>query len=82
MTSSSEIFSGIGALLSAATVSLLYTFMPKDIMQTYGWRVAYIIGFLLAIITIYLQSFCSESEVFLQESKNNKSKHNPLKRYS
>ena len=79
LTSSAEIFSGIGTLISAITVSVIYSTMPKGALQEYGWRIAYIIGFCLALLTLYLQSFCTESTEFIQSKKKDKIKNNSIK---
>jgi MFS family permease len=53
----------VGALL-AAFVAFLATQLPGDAFRAWGWRVPFLIGFLLVFIGAYIRSRVSESPIF------------------
>ncbi|KEI35054.1 major facilitator superfamily (MFS) transporter in predicted poly-gamma-glutamate synthase operon [Francisella sp. W12-1067] len=56
--------SQIGVIMSASTVGILSTFLTKEQMLAYGWRVAFGVGLILAIVSTTLQKKAKESPFF------------------
>ncbi|AIT10304.1 hypothetical protein LO80_06155 [Candidatus Francisella endociliophora] len=70
--------SQIGVILSATVVGLLSYFLTNDEMLSYGWRVAFIFGFVLAVISAFLQGKAKESPFFKEAKKEHKLSKSPL----
>lgn len=54
----------IGIILSSLTVAILTVLLTHDQMLSFGWRIALFIGFILGLISLFLQYSVSESEIF------------------
>ena len=72
--------SQIGVILSAVTVGILSSLLTDEQMLTYGWRIAFGVGFVLAIISTILQKKAKESPFFKQAKEANCTKQNSSKR--
>jgi MFS transporter, MHS family, proline/betaine transporter len=55
---------GLGLIMGTLSAYLLNTFLDKEAMIAWGWRVPFILGFLLAPIGFYLRSRVAESPAF------------------
>ena len=64
INSFAAVASQIGMIGSSLVVGLLAAVLTKDQMLDYGWRIAFIIGLILAIISTILQKKALESEYF------------------
>ncbi|ASG67015.1 MFS transporter [Francisella halioticida] len=71
--------SQIGVILSATTVGVLSSLLTKEQMLSYGWRIAFFIGLILAISSTIIQNKAKESPFFKEMKKNNKLSKSPLK---
>ncbi|MCF6774994.1 MFS transporter [Thiotrichales bacterium 19X7-9] len=70
--------SQVGIILSAVVVGILSTIFTRDEMLQYGWRIAFLIGFIFALISMFLQHTVRESPLFEEVKKSKKSLKNPL----
>lgn len=71
--------SQVGVILSAATIGILSTLLSKQQMLSYGWRIAFFIGFILAVISTILQRKAKESPFFKEAKKEHKLSNSPLR---
>lgn len=71
--------SQVGVILSAATVGILSTFLTKAQMLSYGWRIAFVIGFILAVVSTILQKKAKESPFFKELKEKGEVSNAPLK---
>ncbi|MBI3520703.1 MAG: MFS transporter, partial [Bacteroidetes bacterium] len=71
----------IGGQLIALGIQLLMQklFLTDEQMQSWGWRIPFIIGAMLSLIALYLRSHMNESEVFKKHQNESKSKHGSIK---
>ena len=69
VTSLATMSSSVGVLLSSMIVATLAYFFTYDQMVEWGWRVAFIIGFILAIISFYMQKSVAESPMYVKYRK-------------
>lgn len=67
----------LGIILAAAVATILMTVLTSDQLNTWGWRMAYVIGGVLGIFGIYLRMRSKESPEFVKAA--NKLDHLPLK---
>ncbi|WP_151193183.1 MFS transporter [Cysteiniphilum sp. JM-1] len=70
--------SQVGTILSAVVVGVLATVFSKAQMLEYGWRVAFLIGFVFALTSMFLQHSVRESPFFEEVKKSKKALKNPL----
>ncbi|MGL5741788.1 MAG: MFS transporter [Legionella sp.] len=66
----------LGILMGSFTASSLSVLFTEDILRSWGWRLAYLLGALLGLIGIYLRGTSVEPSTFL---KSNHSKEFPAK---
>jgi MHS family proline/betaine transporter-like MFS transporter len=70
--------SQLGVILSAITVAVLSTLLSNESMLSYGWRIAFFIGFILSLISLFMQHSVTESPYFEEIKKDHKDKEIPL----
>lgn len=70
----------VGLALIAGTLSaaLLNSWLSKEAMIEWGWRIPFIMGFVLAPVGLYLRSRVSESPAFSRAVARNQVAANPL----
>ncbi|OBI06128.1 MFS transporter [Mycolicibacter nonchromogenicus] len=66
-----------GYITGAALVAVLKSQLPADEMLRWGWRVPFLLGVPLAIVTLYMRLRIDESPVF--EELKNKENHDPAR---
>ena len=71
--------SQVGVILSALTVGVLSSLLTHEQMLTYGWRIAFGVGFVLAIVSTILQKKAKESPFFKQAKEANILSKTPLR---
>ena len=71
--------SQVGVILSATTIGILSSLLTKQEMLAYGWRIAFAIGFVLAVVSTILQNKAKESPFFLELESDEKVSKHPLK---
>lgn len=64
ITSLASAASEIGALLAVAVCSLVVHFLPSGELETWGWRIPFVIGGALALLVWISRSVMQESPVF------------------
>lgn len=67
----------IGIMLGSLIGALLTSILSKDDMITWGWRVGFLVGIVLAIVGVYVRKKTEETPIFLQISENMHN-YNPL----
>ena len=60
---------GLGTLCASLTGTFLTYLLPKDQMESYGWRLVFVLGALLGIFGLYLRRSIGESEVFKRAAR-------------
>src|SRR5699024_5710887 len=55
----------IGILSASATILILYLFLEKDQLYTWGWRIPFLLGGALGIVAIIMRRQLSETPVFI-----------------
>lgn len=78
ITSTASILSGLGVLLSLATVTLLNHTLGNAKMMIWGWRIPFFIGFLIALFAYKLQDSIKESPYYDQVKKEKKISSQPF----
>ncbi|MCP4476445.1 MAG: MHS family MFS transporter [Gammaproteobacteria bacterium] len=72
-----------GILLSSVVVTALTHLISHSALLTWGWRIAYLIGFILGVIIFFLRVFMPESTAFekarQQSAVTNETAVSPLK---
>jgi MHS family proline/betaine transporter-like MFS transporter len=67
---------GLALIAGTLTAAVLNGTLDKDAMMSWGWRIPFILGFVLAPIGLYLRSKVSETPAFDRNaSKHQKSAH-------
>ena len=59
-------FLNMGMLLAQAVRTLLHFFLSNNAFHLYGWRIAFLLGGTLAIVSFYLRKDLQETPVFLE----------------
>jgi len=77
-TALASMTSQFGIILSAIVIGILTTIFTKAQMLDFGWRIAFFIGLLLGIISLFLQHSIKESPLFIKAKKEKKILKNPL----
>ncbi len=67
-----------GLLVGSATGALMGLWMPQSVLQTWGWRLPFIAGFLLGFIGLYLRLYMPESPFFLEAKAERRLVKTPL----
>ena len=78
INSFAAVASQIGMIGSSLVVGLLAAVLTKDQMLDYGWRIAFFIGLILAIVSTILQKKATESEYFKEIKAKNEETKTPL----
>ncbi|MFQ3307583.1 MAG: MHS family proline/betaine transporter-like MFS transporter [Candidatus Midichloriaceae bacterium] len=77
-TSLASMTSQFGIILSAVVVGILTTIFTEAQMLDFGWRIAFLIGLLLGVISLFLQHSITESPLFVKVKKKRKTLEHPL----
>ncbi|MFT6834603.1 MAG: MHS family proline/betaine transporter-like MFS transporter [Francisellaceae bacterium] len=70
--------SQIGVIISTVTVAVLASVFSYTEMLAYGWRIAFFIGFILGLVSLFMQHSVSESPYFEEVKKEHKEEKIPL----
>ncbi|MBV8961893.1 MAG: MFS transporter [Hyphomicrobiales bacterium] len=70
---------GLGLIMGTLSAYLLNALLDKEAMIAWGWRVPFILGFLLAPIGFYLRSRVAESPAFDRVVAQNKAASSPVR---
>lgn len=69
----------MGVILGSLLVAGLNSFFTPETMQTWGWRIPFILSVLGSIVGAYMRSRLVDPNIFLLERKKYDSKYMPLK---
>ena len=78
-TSIGTFVSGCGVLLSSLVVTILTSNLTQQHMLAWGWRLAFGIGFVLAIFSLFLQLWMHESPFYEKLKKQKKIAKHPMR---
>ncbi|MCU1435531.1 MAG: transporter [Pseudarthrobacter sp.] len=78
LTSLASAASEIGVLLAVAVAALTTTLLDRASLDSWGWRLPFLFGALLAVITLAARSRLDETPVFAEEAKA-ELPHSPLR---
>ena len=67
-----------GTLLGSGVAAGLSTILPHDALHSWGWRVPFLMGLLLAGFALYLRSSLPDTQLFLKHAEKH-TEDNPLK---
>ena len=73
---------GLGTLCASLTGTFLTYLLPKDQMESYGWRLVFVLGALLGIFGLYLRRSIGESEVFKRAARTTSKTGQPARRHA
>ncbi|HKX08229.1 MAG TPA: MFS transporter [Stellaceae bacterium] len=73
-----QVSTGLGQLLSISMTLILSSLLDQQALGTWGWRIPFIVGFLLAPVGYYLRSRVSESPVFERSVARRETLHAPV----
>ncbi|NEQ99157.1 MAG: MHS family MFS transporter [Cyanothece sp. SIO2G6] len=59
-----------GLLLGLGIVTLMTHWLPDKSLQTWGWRLPFLLGGILGLIGLYIRSNLPDSEIFQQHHEN------------
>jgi len=54
----------LGVFMGSFTVTLLYTVFSKENMLSWGWRIPFLFGFIIAIFIFYVRNMIAETDTF------------------
>ncbi len=69
----------IGLLSGAMIATALAEFMPAEDFDNYGWRIPFILGFLIGIVGLYIRSKLDESPAFVEAKDAGHTSEAPVK---
>lgn len=78
ITSFGPVVNGLGVMMSSFLIAMLTTFCSEQQMNSWGWRIPFIIGTLMGILFMLIQSQMKESPHFNKIKKENKILKTPL----
>lgn len=71
LAGSSAMFSmNIGILMGSAVAALFSHLLPQEAFETWGWRIPFLMGFLIGMVGLYIRHSLHESPVYLEAKKN------------
>lgn len=74
------VWSGVlGFLIGSVTVTLLQALLPTDAMESYGWRIPFLLAGPLGIVGLYIRLRLDDTPQFAQLSKTQQVAKSPLR---
>ena len=78
-TSIANVMAGIGVLLASGLVAVLTTFLSKESMESWGWRVPFLAGSLIALVALAIRTQVRETPLFEELQSQGKTLRSPLR---
>ncbi|QIV96122.1 MHS family proline/betaine transporter-like MFS transporter [Allofrancisella inopinata] len=78
ITAFGTFFSGFGVFLGTLIVFLFSKMFSEHQMHTFGWRLCFVIGMILAVIVLIMQFFQDESPEYLKAKEDNVLEDTPV----
>lgn len=78
ISSYQQVGTGLGLLLATFFAALLTAFLDASAFQAWGWRIPFLIGFILGPIGHYLRTRVAETPVFTQNVKTRNVSARPI----
>ncbi|MGE2735787.1 MFS transporter [Mycolicibacterium vaccae] len=69
----------VGFLLGSVTVTLLQAALPPEAMESYGWRIPFLIAGPLGLVGLYIRLRLGDTPQFAELSKADKTADSPLR---
>lgn len=67
-----------GTLLAAVVFSMI-ALLPKDALMTWGWRIPFLVSFILILIGLYIRARLAETPTFVKLEKREQVTHHPIR---
>lgn len=77
-TSSLQTTATLGLLLSLLVVYLLKSAMTEEEFRSWGWRIPFLLSFLMLVVSVYIRTKLHESPVFLAMKERNATARSPI----
>jgi MHS family proline/betaine transporter-like MFS transporter len=71
-------FTGGGLILGALIVLLLQSTLSPDQFRSWGWRIPFVVGFIISFLGIYMRLRLEDTPVFRTIQQTNRVSHAPL----
>jgi len=78
ISSFQQIGTGLGLLLATFSAALLTYFLSEETFQSWGWRIPFLVGFILGPIGHYLRTRVAETPVFTRHAAADNVSSNPI----
>ncbi len=72
-------FSAFAGLLLGSGVAAITGFLPDNLLNTWGWRIPFLLGIVLGGIGLYLRLLMPETPNFVAAQQKRQLVHNPIK---
>lgn len=69
----------LGFLLGSITVTLLQTMLPKEAMESYGWRIPFLLAAPLGLVGLYIRLRLQDTPAFTTLKDSNRLAQSPLR---
>jgi len=69
---------GIGLILGALAFLILTTILPSSAMYSYGWRIPYLLAFVVLIVGVFIRLRIPETPIFAAAQRENKIAKYPI----
>ena len=69
----------VGFLIGSVTVTLLQALLPAEAMNTYGWRIPFLMALPLGLIGLYIRLRLDDTPQFAELSKTEQVAKSPLR---
>ena len=77
-TSLANVMAGLGVFLASGLISLLTTSLSTEAMQSWGWRVPFLAGSLIAVVALVIRTRVRETPLFEELRSAGKTLRAPL----
>jgi MHS family proline/betaine transporter-like MFS transporter len=80
LAGSASVFSmGIGILLGLVVASTMSNILSLEAFESWGWRIPFVISFLIGIVALYIRNNLHESPKYLQAKKDGSLSKTPIR---
>lgn len=70
---------GLGILLGTGTSAIITSVVPDDALNSWGWRVPFLIGALLSLVSLYVRTRAPETPQFVKAAGSERTVARPIK---
>jgi MHS family proline/betaine transporter-like MFS transporter len=69
---------GFGVFIAAGMISLTTTFMNKEMLNAWGWRIPFIVGMIIGLVGLYIRMKIPDTPAFIKAQENQEISDNPI----